>query len=739
VKKFLALIFFLSAFLQAQQAAPPKNVYVQPFADVAKDPNGNFAYLSMSLAGLLNTTGGSGTYFQAPGGYITPYAPVGLDANGNWQYLQVDASGNLKTSGGGGGSSAFNALTSGTNTTAAMVVGTGASLTATGSGTITATNGLPSGITPSTGTLVATGIFQAAMHDTGGQWTDVTTAGVSNSSTTINCAPVNGNTSMTCALPGDFKVGDTVTIQQAGSTPFGNGQDFFTTITAIPLSSCAPTCVFTVSPAPTNSPGSSLAMSHEASDKLMTLEDLYEADGAKHLLFFPCGTYNTRHQPLHRYSPKVSWISFSRDCVSLNGAGLFGTSAFWTGNFSQYMDPAAYTFTAPLLTGSGQSLTILDSASLWLDLRDSFASGDWNNRQTLTVELDFKTTALPTSGNKGGLISSCGIRDSVDGQHCAEQLYISNTAGTTTLKGNVSVGKIANGTQSAITAYSITSNVVTFTAANSYSSGQQIQIRAFPTATFLNGQLLTIISTGLSGTQFEANFTHANGSNTENGVAIAVGTTIALNGVTTVTNSTVHHAAIVVDSTNSLVRLFLDGNQEDTSACTGCFIDQRETEMVNLGPDGCHFPENASCTYPAITGAYDGIRISNSARYTASFTPPTAKPTVDGNTLGVLNFNNQTGVFTVGQTGVTGNGNAVASIYYPLHRGDACGATQDTATLMGLNFTGGDGQYIVGGIVNNYFFDEFDTTHKRTTYRTMHLERPVLGSGIRWHGSLRSS
>lgn len=47
---------------------------------------------------------------------------------------------------GGGGSSAFNALTAGTNNTAAMVVGTGASLTPTGTGTLTA-NTLTNGAT----------------------------------------------------------------------------------------------------------------------------------------------------------------------------------------------------------------------------------------------------------------------------------------------------------------------------------------------------------------------------------------------------------------------------------------------------------------------------------------------------------------------------------------------------------------------------------------------------------------
>lgn len=42
--------------------------------------------------------------------------------------------------GGGGGSTAFNAITSGTNATAAMVVGTGASLAPSGTGTIAATS-----------------------------------------------------------------------------------------------------------------------------------------------------------------------------------------------------------------------------------------------------------------------------------------------------------------------------------------------------------------------------------------------------------------------------------------------------------------------------------------------------------------------------------------------------------------------------------------------------------------------
>jgi len=53
------------------------------------------------------------------------------------------------------------------------------------------------------------------------------------------------------------------------------------------------------------------------------------------------------------------------------------------------------------------------------------------------------------------------------------------------------------------------SNVVTIQAANSLLPGQKPALAGLTTATFLNGVTLTVLSTGLSQTQFEANFTHA--------------------------------------------------------------------------------------------------------------------------------------------------------------------------------------------------------------------------------------
>lgn len=93
--------------------------------------------------------------------WIAPTLPDCDDTLG--QHINYDRSSRAFTcgttsSGGGGGSSAFNALTSGTNTTAAMVVGSGSTLGYTGTGSIDASlfNGQP----PSTyATLSGNNIF----------------------------------------------------------------------------------------------------------------------------------------------------------------------------------------------------------------------------------------------------------------------------------------------------------------------------------------------------------------------------------------------------------------------------------------------------------------------------------------------------------------------------------------------------------------------------------------------------
>jgi hypothetical protein len=91
---------------------------------------------SIYISYIGYSVGSSGTVLSGTG------APTGTCTNGS--LYTNNSNGNLYSCNGGswaaaGGSAAFSAITSGTNTTAAMVVGTGASLATSGSGSISAT------------------------------------------------------------------------------------------------------------------------------------------------------------------------------------------------------------------------------------------------------------------------------------------------------------------------------------------------------------------------------------------------------------------------------------------------------------------------------------------------------------------------------------------------------------------------------------------------------------------------
>jgi len=84
--------------------------------------------------------------------------------------------------------------------------------------------------------------------------------------------------------------------------------------------------------------------------------------------------------------------------------------------------------------------------------------------------------------------------------------------------------------QVSITGYSITSGVATFTAAtasNAFAVGQSVTLSGFATSTFLNNLVVTVLSTGLTSTQFEADVAHADtATTTEAGVATVPGATL---------------------------------------------------------------------------------------------------------------------------------------------------------------------------------------------------------------------
>ncbi|WP_394829020.1 glycosyl hydrolase family 28-related protein [Pendulispora albinea] len=95
-----------------------------------------------------------------------------------------------------------------------------------------------------------------------------------------------------------------------------------------------------------------------------------------------------------------------------------------------------------------------------------------------------------------------------------------------------------------------------------------------------------------------------------------------------------HHVAIAYDG--AMVRLFLDGKKTYCASATGT-LRQEADETVSVGP----FLGGLDSRYyfPPIVGNIDSVRLSDTARYTNTFTRPEAKHTDDGaHTLALINF-----------------------------------------------------------------------------------------------------
>jgi hypothetical protein len=143
---------------------------------------------------------------------------------------------------------------------------------------------------------------------------------------------------------------------------------------------------------------------------------------------------------------------------------------------------------------------------------------------------------------------------------------------------------------------------------------------------------------------------------------------------TSFTNGTPVHVACSYDG--STLRLFVGGVSKGTPASASGTVTQQPWEGVSVGPDNLYF--DSVGVNNAFTGDIDSLRISNNARYTSNFTPPTSKFTSDTNTLALLNFDNQAwGPGTVAYA-------ASSATYYLLARNT--GSTGSTnVTIKNLN------------------------------------------------------
>jgi hypothetical protein len=79
-------------------------------------------------------------------------------------------------------------------------------------------------------------------------------------------------------------------------------------------------------------------------------------------------------------------------------------------------------------------------------------------------------------------------------------------------------------TVATITSYSISSGLATFTANNNFVPGTRVAISGLTSTpgSLLDGQTLTVLASGLSGTSFQCSVSVGDGSGTETGTAVPI-------------------------------------------------------------------------------------------------------------------------------------------------------------------------------------------------------------------------
>ena len=106
----------------------------------------------------------------------------------------------------------------------------------------------------------------------------------------------------------------------------------------------------------------------------------------------------------------------------------------------------------------------------------------------------------------------------------------------------------------------------------------------------------------------------------------------------------VHHFAMTYDG--STMRFFIDGNLASSGAASGNLTIPSFTSITmgwanvngQFGGQGCSVYPGQSCGLNFTPFFLDSLRISNTARYTSTFTPPTSKLISDNNTVFLENF-----------------------------------------------------------------------------------------------------
>ncbi len=296
----------------------------------------------------------------------------------------------------------------------------------------------------------------------------------------------------------------------------------------------------------------------------------------------------------------------------------------------------------PLTTSIGVTWQASHNYAQWQDIRDSNgnievqeaaactsgsgAHPNWPTTQPNTVADGSCTWALATTGGMAAIASGAGgSLDSADPEFFNGAGYGSNNA-TMEIMNPANLEGVLNGlSQFTVEFYfepfsnpgSNTNWIISITQGAPDGNGNQRQL--WFGLQGANGSCSgPCLQTGweIGGAQNASSFN-------------AAANTVALNRI--------HHIALTYDG--SSVRTFVDGQLAQTTAASGSW---------NVGPFASFMlASQGASIYPGVSdgfgnptapGFFDSLRISNVARYTASFTPPTAKFSSDGNTVFLENF-----------------------------------------------------------------------------------------------------
>lgn len=116
--------------------------------------------------------------------------------------------------------------------------------------------------------------------------------------------------------------------------------------------------------------------------------------------------------------------------------------------------------------------------------------------------------------------------------------------------------------------------------------------------------------------------------NTSNQIIVYLGGTLRITSTATIANNTWTHVALTKDS-SGVHRLFIGGTLQATT-----FTDATAVG----GSSGFHFGREPSASTRSWNGYLDEFRVSNTARYTATFTPSASAFTNDANTVLLLHM-----------------------------------------------------------------------------------------------------